>query len=73
MTIRIALLLHLVTDRTRFNALQETLVEFARGVVSHPLEKEIPRGYWTHLGVWLNFVLAFFALALAVHFVTGAG
>jgi len=36
-------------------------------------EKEIPRGYWTHLGVWLNFVLAFVALALAVHFVTSAG
>jgi putative membrane protein len=31
-------------------------------------EKEIPRGYWTSLGVWLNFVLA-----LAVHFVTSAG
>ena len=26
-----------------------------------------------HLGVWLNFVLAFVALALAVHFVTSAG
>jgi putative membrane protein len=36
-------------------------------------EKEIPRGYWTSLGVWLNFALAFFALALVVHFVTGAG
>jgi putative membrane protein len=36
-------------------------------------EKEIPRGYWTNLGVWLNFVLAFVALALAVHFVTSAG
>ena len=36
-------------------------------------EKEIPRGYWTSLGVWLNFVLAFVALALAVHFVTSAG
>jgi putative membrane protein len=33
-------------------------------------EKEIPRGYWTHLGVWLNFLLALVALALAVHFVT---
>jgi putative membrane protein len=36
-------------------------------------EKEIPRGYWTSLGVWLNFALAFVALALVVHFVTGAG
>jgi putative membrane protein len=34
-------------------------------------EKEIPRGYWTSLGVWLNFVLAAVALALAVHFVSG--
>jgi len=33
-------------------------------------EKEIPRGYWTSPGVWLNFLLAFVALALAVHFVT---
>ncbi len=32
-------------------------------------EKEIPRGYWTHIGVWLNFMLAIVALALAVHFV----
>jgi len=35
--------------------------------------KEVLRGYWTNLGVWLNFVLAFVALALAVHFVTSAG
>jgi len=33
-------------------------------------EQEIPRGYWTGLGVWLNFALAFVALALAIHFVT---
>ncbi len=32
-------------------------------------EKEIPRGYWTNLGVWLNFLLAIVALALAIHFV----
>ena len=32
-------------------------------------EKEIPRGYWTQIGVWLNFVLAAVALALAMHFV----
>lgn len=36
-------------------------------------EKEIPRGYWTSLGVWLNFLLAGVALALAVHFVTNGG
>ena len=33
-------------------------------------EKQIPRGYWTSTGVWLNFLLAFVALALAIHFVT---
>jgi putative membrane protein len=31
--------------------------------------QEIPRGYWTELGVWVNFVLAAMALALATHFV----
>ncbi len=36
-------------------------------------EKEIPRGYWTNLGVWLNFLLAFVASALAIHFVTSSG
>lgn len=35
-------------------------------------EQEIPRGYWTNMGVWLNFVLALVALALAVHFVGSA-
>ena len=35
-------------------------------------EKEIPRGYWTSLGIWLNFLLAFIAGALALHFVTSA-
>lgn len=35
-------------------------------------EQEIPRGYWTHLGVWLNFMLAMVALALATHFVWSA-
>jgi putative membrane protein len=34
-------------------------------------EKEIPRGYWTSLGVWLNFLLAAVALVLAVYFVSG--
>ncbi len=33
-------------------------------------EQEIPRGYHTQVGVWLNFVLAAIALALALHFVT---
>ena len=33
---------------------------------------EIPRGYWTHLGVWANFLLAIVALVLAVHFVATA-
>lgn len=41
-----------------------------RSVVRGMGEKEIPRGYWTHIGVWLNFILALVALALAVHFVT---
>jgi len=35
-------------------------------------EKEIPRGYWTQLGVWLNYLLAAVALVLALHFVTSA-
>lgn len=41
-----------------------------RSVVRGLGEKEIPRGYWTNLGVWLNFLLALVALALAIHFVT---
>ena len=40
-----------------------------RNVVRGLGEKEIPRGYWINLGVWLNFVLAVVALALATHFV----
>jgi putative membrane protein len=43
-----------------------------RTVVRGLAEQEIPSGYWTNLGVWLNFALAFVGLALAVHFVTGA-
>lgn len=35
-------------------------------------EKEIPRGYWTGMGVWLNHLLALVALALVVHFVASA-
>ncbi len=30
--------------------------------------REIPPGYWAHVGVWLNFLLAFISIALAVHF-----
>jgi len=33
-------------------------------------QEEIPRGYWTHMGVWINFILAALALALAIHFVS---
>ena len=40
-----------------------------RGVVRGLGDKEIPRGYWTQIGVWLNFLLAAVALALAMHFV----
>lgn len=35
-------------------------------------EKEIPAGYWTTLGIWLNFILAVVALALTVYFVISA-
>lgn len=41
-----------------------------RSVVHGLGEKEIPRGYWTSMGVWLNFLLALVALALAIHFMT---
>ncbi|HUL63759.1 MAG TPA: DUF202 domain-containing protein [Burkholderiaceae bacterium] len=41
-----------------------------RSVVRGLGEKEIPRGYWLNLGIWLNFALALVALTLAVHFVT---
>mgnify|MGYP000892704479 FL=1 len=43
-----------------------------RTVVRGLGEKEIPRGYWTNMGVWLNFLLALVALALAIHFVTSS-
>src|SRR5487761_2104594 len=43
-----------------------------RPVVRGLGELEIPRGYWTHLGVWANFLLAIVALVLAVHFVATA-
>ncbi|MPM59111.1 hypothetical protein SDC9_105949 [bioreactor metagenome] len=35
-------------------------------------EKEVPPGYWTNLGIWVNFVLALVALALTVYFVVSA-
>lgn len=34
--------------------------------------REIPRGYWTEMGVWVNFTLAAAGLLLAVHFVISA-
>jgi len=43
-----------------------------RSVVRALAEREIPRGYWINPGVWLNFILALVALALAVHFVVSA-
>ena len=33
-------------------------------------DEEIPRGYWTGLGIWLNVLLAVVALVLALHFVS---
>jgi putative membrane protein len=35
-------------------------------------KKEIPRGYWTSLGVWLNFLLVAVVPMLAMHFVTSS-
>ncbi len=43
-----------------------------RSVIAGLGEKEIPRGYWTNLGVWANFTLAAIALAVAAYFVSGA-
>lgn len=40
-----------------------------RAVVRGLGAQEIPRGYWTGFGVWLNGLLAVIALALAIHFV----
>jgi putative membrane protein len=40
-----------------------------RTVVRDLGEKEIPRGYWINIGVWLNFALAVVAVALAAYFV----
>jgi putative membrane protein len=43
-----------------------------RSVVRSLGEREFPRGYWINPGVWMNFILALVALALAVHFVVSA-
>ena len=51
--------------------LNQVLLKTQETVIGQKVgEEEIPRGYWTSIGVWLNFLLAFVALALAVHFVT---
>ena len=45
-----------------------------RRVVAALGEQEVPRGYWTNLGVWANFALAALALALAMagYFIGGS-
>jgi putative membrane protein len=43
-----------------------------RSVVRSLGEQEIPPGYWSHAGVWLNFLLALVALALVVYFLASA-
>jgi inner membrane protein YidH len=35
-------------------------------------DQEIPRGYWTNAGVWLNLLLALVALALVAYFLVSA-
>ncbi|MGE0802493.1 MAG: YidH family protein [Lautropia sp.] len=40
-----------------------------RRVLSELSEQEIPRGYWTSLGVAMNFTLAAIALAIVAYFV----
>jgi putative membrane protein len=40
-----------------------------RAVVRGLGAKEIPHGYWTSLGTWVNLLLAVVALAMVVHFV----
>ena len=47
------------------SALQFRRIELELG------ERTILKGYWTGLGVWLNFVLAAVAVALAAYFVVG--
>ena len=43
---------------------RRTLATLGRG--------EIPPGYWTHVGVWVNFILAGVGMVLAGHFVWSA-
>jgi putative membrane protein len=43
-----------------------------RSVVPGLGEKDIPHGYWTDSGVWLNFALAFVARQLADYFATSS-
>lgn len=43
-----------------------------RTVVRGLGEKEMPCGYWTSLGVWVNFLLVAVALTLALQFVWSA-
>ncbi|MCE2658888.1 MAG: DUF202 domain-containing protein [Rubrivivax sp.] len=43
-----------------------------RRVVAGLGEKEVPRGYWTNLGVCANFTLAGLALAMAMYFIAGS-
>jgi len=43
-----------------------------RRVVAGLGEKEVPRGYWTNLGVWTNFALGALALAMAGYFIGGS-
>lgn len=43
-----------------------------RTVVKGLGEAEIPRGYWTGMGIWTNLAIAAVGLALAVHFVTAS-
>jgi putative membrane protein len=43
-----------------------------RAVVRSLGEQEIPRGYWSNAGVWLNLLLALVALALVAYFLMSA-
>ncbi len=43
-----------------------------RAVLRQLGDREVPQGYWTQVGVWVNAVLAAVALVLAAHFVTSS-
>jgi putative membrane protein len=43
-----------------------------RAVVRSLGAQEIPRGYWSNAGVWLNLLLALVALALVAYFLMSA-